>query len=50
MMQKSGSTFLARLMTQNTTRQMGTAASIQARFEQAYIDRTTALAGKPVAK
>ncbi len=49
MMQKS-STFLARLMTQNTTRQMGTAASIQARFEQAYIDRTTALAGKPVAK
>ncbi len=32
MMQKSGSTFLARL-TQNTTRQMSTAGSIQARFE-----------------
>lgn len=50
MMQKSGSTFLARLMTPASVRQMSTAANIQARFEQAYTERTAAIASKPVNK
>ena len=42
--------FLARLMKPSSTmqavRQMSTASGIQARFEQAYVERAAALAGK----
>ena len=51
MMQKSGQSFLARLMMPaQATRQMSTAAQIQARFEKAYVDRTAALKGKATVK
>jgi hypothetical protein len=44
----SGTTFLARLMkpSMQSVRQMSTATGIQARFEQAYVERAAALAGK----
>ena len=48
MMQKTGQTFLARLVmpSQQSVRCMSTASGIQARFEKAYTDRVAALAGK----
>jgi hypothetical protein len=49
MMQTSGASFLARLMkppTLQAVRQMSTATGIQARFEQAYLERAAALKGK----
>ena len=47
-MQKSGQTFLARLIKPSmvAARPMSTAAGIQARFEQAYQERTASLSGK----
>ena len=49
-MQKSGQTFLTRFMKTSmvAVRPMSTAASIQARFEQAYTERTAALKNKTV--
>ena len=50
MLQTGGATFLARLMkpsaTMQAVRQMSTASGIQARFEQAYLERAAGLAGK----
>lgn len=54
MLMQAGSraSFLARLMkpsnvaTMQAVRQMSTASGIQARFEQAYVERAAALAGK----
>jgi len=41
MMQRSSQTFLARLVQpSHSVRQMSTAASIQARFEKAYTERS----------
>jgi hypothetical protein len=51
MMQRSSQSFLARLVKPSeTVRQFSTAASIQARFEKAYLERTAAIANKPVKK
>ena len=47
-MQRSSQTFLARLMQPSQSiRQMSTAASIQARFEKAYTERSAAQAKVP---
>ena len=46
MMQRTRQTFLAALMKPTMVRPMSTAATIQARFEQAYLDRKASLAGK----
>ena len=54
MMMQTGGASLARLMKTSTTmqavRQMSTASGIQARFEQAYLERAASLAGKKGAK
>ena len=46
MMQRTRQTFLAALMKPTMVRPMSTAATIQARFEQAYLDRKASLSGK----
>jgi len=49
-MQKTGPSILTRFMQPSGLRQFSTAASIQARFEQAYQTRAASLKGKQVQK
>lgn len=50
LMQKSGPSILTRFMQPTSLRQFSTAASIQARFEQAYQTRAAGLKGKTLVK